>query len=620
MGGYSTPLDPDVIGANSPAPAPPQQTPAAAGTGQAAVQAATGVQPKPASAPAAPAAPGMAAPGARPKAAQPAVVLTTARRGGIFGVMDAIGDAMAGRTRPEMATDQQGNPYVKQRVMGRGEQWVRIARDTMQRFAAGMAAGQGGANKPKALLAAMNEGDKQQKQRSEEEQQVWLEVANAQKLKHETAANALTLKNYEREGMQHDIEFSQKQADRLVSQGEEKVGHIESVVELAKFMRETPNFNADQVGKPGEPTTGAYTPVATYGPDGKANGFDLYRKPPGSDEEMVPAGTELPFFNPVKGEMEYQKSSQPMKRADANAVWMQAGNAAHKWAVDQADIEYKKSQTKKNNEPPPKEETPSTTAKNVAETARAWAEAHKAQAEADAAASGQQSQALVDMIGKGQMPVGRMSYLMARKPEILDAVSEKYPDFDGSKIEGYTSAVKEFESTKPGTAGYAINAGGTVLTHLNQLRKLNTNESHIPGTADWKAYHAQVNVLSDELGKFYNADTIPGIKGFADSLGSNLPGTRDAGIKTIASSMLAKFDSYREQWSNAAPSPVYEAKLPWIAPEHEQSRLELQRAYKLKALPTPEHATPPRPAGVPANAVWNPQANNGRGMWQPPQQ
>jgi hypothetical protein len=34
-----------------------------------------------------------------------------------------------------------------------------------------------------------------------------------------------------------------------------------------------------------------------------------------------------------------------------------------------------------------------------------------------------------------------MSYLMARKPEILDAVSEKYPDFDGSKIEGYTSAV-----------------------------------------------------------------------------------------------------------------------------------------------------------------------------------
>ena len=253
------------------------------------------------------------------------------------------------------------------------------------------------------------------------------------------------------------------------------------------------------------------------------------------------------------------------------------------------------------------------------EITKNYAEANKANREA---VEGADSEVLTDMIGRGQMPIGRLSYVLARKPQILDAVAKKYPGFDASKVEGYTKVLNEFESTKPGTAGYAINSGGTVLTHLNQLRKLNTTQSHIPGTPDWKAYHAQVNVISDELGKFYNADTIPGIKGFADSLGSNLPGTRDAGIKTVANSMLAKFDSYREQWTNAAPSPVYEAKLPWIAPEHEQSRLELAQAYKIKALPTPgaqqvEQIKPSEPTAMAADGKTKLVVRNGQ--WVPAQ-
>ena len=73
-----------------------------------------------------------------------------------------------------------------------------------------------------------------------------------------------------------------------------------------------------------------------------------------------------------------------------------------------------------------------------------------------------------------------MSYILARKPELVQAVVQKYPDFDGSKAAAYPKVYDEFTSTKPGTAGAALNAGGTALQHLKELRDLNTVQSHNP--------------------------------------------------------------------------------------------------------------------------------------------
>jgi len=133
------------------------------------------------------------------------------------------------------------------------------------------------------------------------------------------------------------------------------VGHAANLQELTKFMRDTPQFNQDQA------KTALYTPVATYGADGKPNGFDIYKKMPGSDDEMLPAGTQVPFFNPVKNEIEYQKSAGPLKQGDVNALWAAAGNARHKYQLDQSEIEEHNATADAKKNPPEKTETPSAT-------------------------------------------------------------------------------------------------------------------------------------------------------------------------------------------------------------------------------------------------------------------
>src|SRR5665213_1708335 len=69
-------------------------------------------------------APGQIAPQDAPQYVSPPVV-TSLNRGGILGFTDKILDAMTGRTRPELGKDDQGNTYVKQQVLGRGERWAR---------------------------------------------------------------------------------------------------------------------------------------------------------------------------------------------------------------------------------------------------------------------------------------------------------------------------------------------------------------------------------------------------------------------------------------------------------------------------------------------------------------
>ncbi|HEY2351080.1 MAG TPA: hypothetical protein VGH83_01135 [Candidatus Acidoferrum sp.] len=174
---------------------------------------------------------------------------------------------------------------------------------------------------------------------------------------------------------------------------------------------------------------------------------------------------------------------------------------------------------------------------------------------------------LVDAIGRGQVVAERMAYLLTKNPELMSAVLQKYPDFDGSKVGSYAQAWKEFTSTKQNSAGAALNSGATVLSHLRNLSRLNTTKSHIPHTNDWIAYHNQLETLVPELGKFYGNDTIPGLAGYRETLGSTLVGNRQAAIETQAHSMGQKFDSYVQQWRNSAPSKAYEAKMPGISPD-----------------------------------------------------
>jgi hypothetical protein len=186
---------------------------------------------------------------------------------------------------------------------------------------------------------------------------------------------------------------------------------------------------------------------------------------------------------------------------------------------------------------------------------------------------------VVDEIGTGRMAVDRLSYILARNPELLNEVAQKYPDFDSSKVGAYVQTYKDFTASKNGTAGGAMNAGGTALQHLNELKDLNTPMSHVPGTADYNAYMNKADTVSAELARFYGTDTVPGIANIKQTLTATLPYQRAAAISTQAKSMGDKLGSYEQTWKNAAPSAAYEAQMPGISQEAMKARASLDPEY-----------------------------------------
>ena len=159
---------------------------------------------------------------------------------------------------------------------------------------------------------------------------------------------------------------------------------------------------------------------------------------------------------------------------------------------------------------------------------------------------------------------------------------------------------------------------------MRELRDLNTTASHIPGTPAWNAYQNKVDTLATELARFYGDATIPEIASIKSTLASNLPGTRQAAIETQAKSMGDKLDEFERQWNDAAPSAAYHRPMPGISQKANEARAALDPNYRGRLVQQQggaPHAAqaPPRPPAVPANYVWNPQGNNGRGSWDHPQ-
>lgn len=511
---------------------------------------------------------------APPATAQPV------RAKGIRGAIDMIVDKLAGTDTSRVRKDADGTLYLQHETPTRGQQWLRIASDAFRGAAAGMAAGKGAGNQGKALQAGIQAGDEQTQHQQDQYKEQQLAVANSQTLKHQMAANAFAMTRLQVKAAQDDIDFSQKRADWLHQQGGTPVGHVTQLTDLTKLMRDTPGFHEDQV------QNDLMIPVQQYDEDGKANGFEIYRMPQGYGEETTPPGTVFHVFNPLlnsgKGGLEEQKTTAWTPKSKINSYEMAAGTQAQEFALKAADVAAKQAEPGKTNAEAA--EARASAAVKPSEAAKNYAEAHKDEAEATAAAAADPNspaaQDLVDQIGAGKMPVGRMAYLMAKKPELLAAVAKKYPGFDESKIDAYAKTYQDFTSGKAGTA---VNAGGTAFQHLLKLQQLNTVASHIPGTGPYRAYQTQLHTLSDELGKFYGASTVHGQEGFSEDLGSLIPGTRDRAIKTQAEAMGVKMDQYEQQWRNAAPSAAYEAPLPGIGLEAKEARASLDPSYGAKA-------------------------------------
>lgn len=343
------------------APQPAGQQPGDQGWQQAA--SAAQATPQPASAqPAqnngaqAPAAPPQAAPVTT--AAAPPPDAKPVYPAGLRGFIDKMVDSLAGTPTSRVRQGADGSVYLQHEPVrgepgfSEGHQWLKIAATALAGAGAGMAQ-RGAGSKGAALGAGIQAGQQMKQAQTEEQKNQLLELANIATLNHQTAANALDLTQRQVEAGEHAITFSQGQADRLEKQGAVVAGHAGNLQELTKFMRDTPNFAKDQA------TTALYTPVATYDAQGKPNGFDIYKKVPGADEEMLPAGQKAPFFNPVHNAIEYQNTSGPMKQGDVNALWAAAGTAEQDYRKNEADIKEKNANANAKNNPQPKEETPS---------------------------------------------------------------------------------------------------------------------------------------------------------------------------------------------------------------------------------------------------------------------
>lgn len=220
---------------------------------------------------------------------------------------------------------------------------------------------------------------------------------------------------------------------------------------------------------------------------------------------------------------------------------------------------------------------------------------------------------LIDELGKGKIGLNRLDYLVTRNPEVIEAVTRAYPDFDSTKVHNYIDTSKDFHAGKTSTE---LVAGGTALKHLSELKDLNTIESRIPGTADYQKFQNKLQTVAPELGRFYGNTTEPGIASYAKTLGALT--NRDAAIETQAKSMGDRLDSYEQKWKNAAPSAAYQAPLPNIDATALKARAKLDPEYAARAK---QQAQPKPPApnkqaiiqsitlpggGHPADVKWMP--------------
>lgn len=594
----------------TPPPAPPPSTPTA--------------QPTPA--PATPATPSAAL------TTQPTIV-TPKKRGGLAGIIDEFRDAVAGPAPGKIYTDPDGNEFIKH-PDSTGNKWLRIVGTAVRGAAAGAAVGQGPAGAWKGGEAGIQAGDKiaaqrsqQAKNQSEEVKNANLEKFNAIKLKHDLAAQEFQLQRLKIKGTQEDVDFAQKQTDRMMDLvGKQKafdLGTYKDEADLARVKEQNPNFWKDVYQN-------NIVVVPELGGDGTRQGIHVFQTTPGEGNEpkrdqkfhmFTPGAT--PNDPPT---LALHTATVPLSDNQIHAYDLAAMTQYQKWQADKGEAELKAAQAREAGGKA--DVAPSEIQKNKAEANKANADAAQVRAETGpttAASAGKTGEdylatlpadhaALVRDIGSGRVAPERIAYLLGRgetkqSKQLMAEVAAAYPDLDTSKLAQYPKAYQDFTSGKTSTA---LNSGATALIHLHELQQLNTNASHIAHTAAWTAYQNKADTVATELARFYGDSTIPAINNIKATLTSTLPGNREAAIRTQAQSMGDKFDSYEQQWKNAAPSARYQAAMPSVSMNAKQARAALDPEYAKRL--QGEQAV--RPPNVPADYVHR-DGPQGMGWYKP---
>ena len=321
--------------------------------------------------------------GELPKQTQPAYeppVVLTPHQNPLMKVINSALDALTGGTQPEMATGSDGQKYVKQVVPGRGAQWLKLGAEAIQGAAAGLAHGKGAGNIGKGAEAGVNAGieDSQRQQQQEqnmndEARKENLENANHQMLVMNMAEQAWRQTRLKVEATQKDVEFAQGQEDRLTKEGGQVLGVAAHPWDIGGILKVNPDVMKDMVQKQLIKT------VPHYDSDGKPDGVSVIQMPNDYAQQELPAGTVFHTWDPIKNEYIEHHSSDPITAQQRDAYDTAAGVQAAKFKSDKTEADLKQAQideAKFKSKPDPSEQ------------ARNYAEARKANAEADKVKSG----------------------------------------------------------------------------------------------------------------------------------------------------------------------------------------------------------------------------------------
>lgn len=503
------------------------------------------------------------------------------RRGGLAGIVDEMRDAISGTSTSQIYQDDQGNKYIQHPDLTSGQKWLRVVGTAVHGAAAGLANGQGPGGGARAFAAGVNAGDQEAAARQAREQHMSEEVKQAQldkynfiKLQHDVASQEFALQRMKVTAQEQDVEFAQKQIDREHTLNSADLGIYKDPADLARVREQNPNFWKDVYA-------GNIVSIPEIAPDGTRQGIHVFMRTPGIGSQLAPKGTRILQF--VPGEkpgdpphLAEQTLSVPATNSEVDTYNAAAMKQYQAWFKDKTEAENKAADTaNKDSERKDRDaENPSKVDLNKAHADEARAAAEKDRADAQKAGEETKTlqsvnggaqpggQSVVDVIGQGRATLQQLRFLIGKNPALMNAVAQKYPDFDGSKVDAY---LKQYANFTSGKAGIAMNSGSTALQHLNELYEMNSVASHIPGSAAWRAYHDKARTVAQELGQFYGTSTIPEIEGIYSELTPNLPNNRQSAIKTQAGSMIDKMGEYLNQWKNAAPSKAYEAQMPGLS-------------------------------------------------------
>jgi hypothetical protein len=442
------------------------------------------------------------------------VVVTSQKPGGIMGVVDSIADALAGKTKPELGTDAQGNQYVKQQTMGRGEQWVRIAATLGEGAAKGMQAGKG-RNPGAAAAAGFDSAQAQAKDaaaQTPELQKQMLANANYQKLRMDAAEQSWHLSAMKHEATQHDLTFAQGQEDRLMKvDGATLLGTAADPNDIDKILKVDPDVMKSMI------QTHQIEILPHYNPDGTAAGIRVFKMPDGYRKTIEPAGTTFHTFDPTTGQYAAHQSSQPLTAGEVDDYETAASNAAQKYKIDQANIAQKTAQTreananadakplvtssevKKNNAEA--SEAPSVIAKNYGEASQANANAKKLtsdMAATDGTNPNLTHQTIVNGMLDGSVDITKAVGIFhdphAREAYIAEA-KQRDPNWTMQKYQNMLKMREDLSSGKLGDQVQSFNAflghANGVSNSVNTLR--NSNSPIINHSINWMRTNATNN-------------------------------------------------------------------------------------------------------------------------------